>query len=79
MQFQADVLGAPVIVPEISETTALGAAFLAGIATGLWELEQVEAMWREAARYEPRMDSGERDELVAQWSRAVERSRDWAK
>ena len=54
MQFQADVLGAPVIVPEIAETTALGAAYLAGIATGFWELEQVEANWREAARYEPR-------------------------
>jgi glycerol kinase len=79
MQFQADVLGAPVVVPEISETTALGAAYLAGIATGLWELEQVEAMWREAARYEPRMDADEREALVAQWRRAVERSRDWAK
>jgi glycerol kinase len=79
MQFQADVLGAPVIVPEISETTALGAAYLAGIATGLWELEQVEAMWREAARYEPRMDADQREALIAQWRRAVERSRDWAR
>ena len=50
MQFQADVLGAPVVVPEITETTALGAAYLAGIATGLWDVEEVEAMWREAAR-----------------------------
>ena len=54
MQFQADVLGAPVVVPEIAETTALGAAYLAGIATGRWTLEQVGEMWREAARYEPR-------------------------
>jgi glycerol kinase len=77
MQFQADVLGAPVIVPQISETTALGAAYLAGIATGLWELEQVEAMWREAARYEPRMDADEREALVAQWRRAVERAKAW--
>ena len=46
MQFQADVLGAPVIVPEIAETTALGAAYLAGIATGTWSEEQVAAMWR---------------------------------
>ena len=58
MQFQADVLGAPVVVPEIAETTALGAAYLAGIATGRWSAEQVAEMWREAARYEPRM--GER-------------------
>ena len=48
MQFQADVLGAPVVVPEITETTALGAAYLAGIATGVWDPEGVEAMWREA-------------------------------
>ena len=61
MQFQADVLGAPVIVPEIAETTALGAAYLAGIATGLWSQEQVGEMWREAARYEPRMGDDERD------------------
>ena len=64
MQFQADVLGAPVIVPEISETTALGAAYLAGIATGVWDAEQVEAMWREAARYEPRMGEDERESLL---------------
>src|SRR3954463_13397604 len=51
MQFQADVLGAPVIVPEISETTALGAAYLAGIATGRWTVEEVGEKWREAARY----------------------------
>jgi glycerol kinase len=78
MQFQADVLGAPVIVPEISETTALGAAYLAGIATGVWEIEQVEAMWREQARYEPGMGADERDSLLAEWHRAVERSRGWA-
>ena len=77
MQFQADVLGAPVIVPEITETTALGAAYLAGIATGLWSREQVAEMWREAARYEPRMDAGERDELLGRWAEAVERSRGW--
>jgi glycerol kinase len=77
MQFQADVLGAPVIVPEISETTALGAAYLAGIATRLWGLEQVEAMWREASRYEPRMGADEREALVAQWRRAVERAKAW--
>jgi glycerol kinase len=78
MQFQADVLGAPVIVPEIAETTALGAAYLAGIATGLWTREGVAQMWREAARYEPRMGEDERHALLADWSRAVERSRGWA-
>ena len=78
MQFQADVLGAPVVVPEISETTALGAAYLAGIATGIWDAEEVEAMWREAARYEPRMGEDERRTLLADWRRAVERAKGWA-
>src|SRR5206468_9996485 len=73
MQFQADVLGTPVVVPEITETTALGAAYLAGIATGAWTLEQVGAMWREAARFAPRMSTDERESLVAAWRRAVER------
>ncbi|HEU4906097.1 MAG TPA: glycerol kinase GlpK [Solirubrobacterales bacterium] len=77
MQFQADVLGAPVVVPEIAETTALGAAYLAGIATGRWTAEDVAAMWREAARYEPQMSAEERDSLLADWRRAVERSRGW--
>jgi glycerol kinase len=78
MQFQADVLGAEVIVPEIAETTALGAAYLAGIATGRWTLEQVGEMWREAARYEPAMVVGEREALLGQWQRALERSKGWA-
>ncbi|HEX3173338.1 MAG TPA: glycerol kinase GlpK [Solirubrobacterales bacterium] len=78
MQFQADALGAPVVVPEIAETTALGAAYLAGIATGVWSGDQVATMWREAARYEPRMGEEERRTLLANWHRAVERSRGWA-
>jgi glycerol kinase len=78
MQFQADVLGTEVAVPEIAETTALGAAYLAGIATGRWTPEQVGAMWREAARYEPAMDAGEREALLAGWGRAVDRARGWA-
>jgi glycerol kinase len=77
MQFQADVLGVPVVVPEVSETTALGAAYLAGVAVGLWDEEQTGAMWREAARYEPRMSADERGSLLHEWSRAVERSRGW--
>jgi len=79
MQFQADVLGVPVSVPEIAETTALGAAYLAGIATGLWSAEQVGEMWREADRYEPQMEAAQREELLADWSRALERSREWAR
>jgi glycerol kinase len=79
MQFQADVLGAPVSVPEIAETTALGAAYLAGIATGVWSLEQVGEMWREADRYEPRMEAAQRQQLLADWQRALERSRGWAR
>jgi len=78
MQFQADVLGAEVSVPEIAETTALGAAYLAGIATGRWTLEQVGEMWREAARYEPAMGADEREALLGEWHRALERSRGWA-
>jgi glycerol kinase len=79
MQFQADVLGVPVIVPEVAETTALGAAYLAGIATGLWTAEQVREMWREAATYEPRMPESERERLVGRWREAVERARGWAR
>jgi glycerol kinase len=77
MQFQADVLGVPVVVPEIAETTALGAAYLAGVAVGLWSEADVREMWREAARYEPRMSGDERESLLADWRRAVERSRGW--
>jgi glycerol kinase len=77
MQFQADVLGVPVIVPEISETTALGAAYLAGIGTGKWSIDQVGEMWREEARYEPRMNEDEREALLAGWTRALERAKGW--
>ncbi|MGI8460368.1 MAG: glycerol kinase GlpK [Solirubrobacterales bacterium] len=79
MQFQADVLGAPVVVPEVSETTALGAAYLAGIATGVWEPTEVREMWREQARYEPRMGEDEREALIGRWHEALARSRGWAR
>jgi glycerol kinase len=79
MQFQADVLGVPVSVPEISETTALGAAYLAGIATSAWTVERVGEMWREADRFEPRMEAAQREELLADWKRALERAREWAR
>ena len=72
------VLGAEVVVPEIAETTALGAAYLAGIATGSWCLEQVGEMWREAARYEPTMGTEEREDLLGEWRRALRRAKGWA-
>jgi glycerol kinase len=77
MQFQADVLGVPVVVPEITETTALGAAYLAGLAVGTWDREALAGMWKAAARYEPKMSADERESLLADWARAVERSRGW--
>jgi glycerol kinase len=75
MQFQADLLAAPVVVPEIAETTALGAAYLAGIATGRWSREQVGEMWRQAARYEPAMGEDERQSLLAGWRHALVQTR----
>jgi glycerol kinase len=67
-----------VLVPEVSETTAQGAAYLAGIPTGAWTLEQVGELWREAKRYEPAMRDEERESLIAGWRRALERSKGWA-
>jgi glycerol kinase len=75
MQFQADVLGVPVVVPEIAETTALGAAFLAGVGAGLWSVSDVRDGWRERVRYEPRMGEGERACLLAGWHEALGRAR----
>jgi glycerol kinase len=79
MHFQADVLGAPVIIPEIAETTALGAAYLAGIAVGTWSREEVAAMWRQRTAYEPAMGADEREALLARWHEAVARARGWAR
>ena len=78
MQFQADILGVPVVVPEIAETTALGAAYLAGIGAEVWDQSEVAGRWREAERYEPGMSDEERETLLADWHRALERSRGWA-
>jgi glycerol kinase len=75
MQFQADVLGVPVVVPEIAETTALGAAYLAGVGVGAWTIEDVGSSWRERRRYEPRMSEDERESLLAGWAQALERAR----
>ncbi len=79
MQFQADVLGVPVIRPAVVETTALGAAYLAGLHVGYWsDVEALAEQWREAARFTPAMDAPRREALLARWHEAVERSRNWA-
>ncbi|HZO79851.1 MAG TPA: glycerol kinase GlpK [Solirubrobacteraceae bacterium] len=77
MQFQADLLGVPVLVPEIVETTAQGAAYLAGVGSNLWTIDYLVSTWRERVRYEPAMSAEQRDELLGWWHRAVERARAW--
>jgi glycerol kinase len=78
MQFQADVLGVPVIRPEVTETTALGAAFAAGLAVGFWtDLEELGERWHEERRWEPEMEPDRREREYCQWRRAVERSLGW--
>jgi glycerol kinase len=80
MQFQADLLGVPLVRPEVTETTALGAAYLAGLAVGVWKsTDDIQANWREQRRFEPRMDDGRRAELRQQWRKAVERAKGWEK
>ncbi len=79
LQFQADLLGIPVERPVVTETTAAGAAFLAGLATGMWAgTDEIEATWALARRFEPTMDRATRDGLIGGWRRAVERSLRWA-
>ncbi|MFC8191085.1 glycerol kinase GlpK [Cellulomonas sp. NPDC057328] len=78
MQFQADILGVPVIRPKVAETTALGAAYAAGIAVGFWSGEQdVVDNWAEDKRWEPSMDPEERDRQYRLWKKAVTRTFDW--
>jgi glycerol kinase len=77
MQFQADLLGVPVKVPEIAETTALGAALLAGVGVNLMTLDSVRTGGEPKAVYEPRMGEDERATLMDEWHRAVERAREW--
>jgi glycerol kinase len=78
MQFQADLLGVPVIRPKVPETTSLGAAYAAGLATGFWnEVEDLRENWQEDKRWEPSMDAGKRDEYYKYWKRAVTRTFDW--
>ncbi len=78
MQFQADILGVPVQRPKVAETTALGAAYLAGLATGFWSsIQEVAEQWAVDRTFEPKMSVDERDKLYANWKRAVERSMHW--
>ena len=80
MQYQSDVLGVPVEVPEVAETTALGAAYLAGLATGYWtDRAEIDANWRLSRRYVPTMHRDQREHVYARWLRAVERAKDWAR
>jgi glycerol kinase len=79
MQLQADILDRPVIRPRVTETTALGAAYLAGLAVGYWGgLEEIGRNWKVDRRFEPRMEERERDALYAGWRRAVARAAGWA-
>ncbi|MGH3515801.1 MAG: FGGY-family carbohydrate kinase, partial [Pseudonocardiaceae bacterium] len=78
MQFQADILGVPVIRPAIRETTALGAAYAAGLAVGFWsETSEIRANWAADRRWDPAMDRQRREELYRQWRKAVNRTLDW--
>lgn len=78
MQFQADILGIPVIRPQVAETTALGAAYAAGLAVGLWDgLETLSSQWQQGARFDPQMSPHEREARLSVWKKAVTRSFDW--
>lgn len=78
MQFQSDVLGVPVVRPVITETTALGAAFAAGIAVGVWHsTKELSALWQEDKRWMPSITADIREKLLAKWKKAVTRSFDW--
>jgi len=78
MQFQADLLGVPVVRPRSLETTALGAAYLAGLTVNLWKSrDELARQWKAARRFEPRMDAATRESLMARWREAVKRSRGW--
>jgi glycerol kinase len=77
MQFQCDILGVPVLRPKVTETTALGAAYLAGIGAGALDEATIQNRWAVDRRFDPSMDGGARDRLHKEWKRAVERSLKW--
>jgi glycerol kinase len=79
MQFQADILGVPLVRPKVWETTALGAAYLAGLATGFWKgAEELQSQWQRQRTFQPGMDKGKVAELQRGWRKAVERAKGWA-
>lgn len=79
MQFQSSLMGVPVVRPKVEETTALGAAYLAGLAVGYWkDKAEIAKQWQEDARYTSKMKPAERKKLMADWTLALERSRNWA-
>ncbi|BDI22685.1 glycerol kinase GlpK [Herbiconiux sp. L3-i23] len=78
MQFQADILGVPVVRPEVAETTALGAAYAAGLAVGFWDnLDDLRSNWQENKRWEPSLDEAERERTYRNWKKAVTKTFDW--
>jgi glycerol kinase len=78
MQFQADLLGVPVLRPKVTETTAQGAAFLAGLGAGFWRsADEIDRLWQLERRFEPRMPRAQAEARLHDWSRAVERARAW--
>jgi glycerol kinase len=78
MQFQADIIGVPVIRPVVAETTALGAAYAAGLAVGFWaDLDDLRKNWQEDSRWEPSMDEDERERQLRNWKKAVTKTFDW--
>jgi glycerol kinase len=78
MQFQADILGVPVVIQETTETTALGAAYLAGLAVGYWrDTEQLSRNFKVQEKFTPRMPAKQRESLYRKWKKAVERARGW--
>jgi glycerol kinase len=78
MQFQADIIGVPVVRPVVAETTALGAAYAAGLATGFWNnLDDLRSNWQEDSRWEPQMEDAERDRQLRLWKKAVTKTFDW--
>lgn len=79
MQFQADLLGVDVVLPTVAETTALGAAYGAGLSVGFWgDLDEISDLWAEARRWRPQMTPADRDRLHGRWHHAIQRSLDWA-
>jgi glycerol kinase len=78
LQFQADLLGVPVLRPSLTETTGLGAAYLAGVGAGVWTPAELAGRWRLDREFAPTMEGARRTALYSGWRRAVERARGWA-